>query len=60
MLSSVTALAPLLLTVTLMSLPTSARPVASFTFAARQNASASLEHDAIIDIAFSLGVPTTS
>ena len=54
------ALVPLLLAVTLMPLPTSARPIASFTLAARQNASASIKHYAIFDIAFFLGVPTTS
>ena len=52
------ALPSLLLAVLLIPLPTLARPVASFTLVARQNASAPIDYDVIFDITFFLGVPS--
>lgn len=49
-------LTPLLITVTFIPLPTLACPVAPFTLATRQNASASMDYDVIFDITFSLAL----
>ncbi|KAH8986729.1 hypothetical protein EDB92DRAFT_1949009 [Lactarius akahatsu] len=45
-------LAYLLLSITLIPLPTSARPVAPFVLTARQNSSILMDRDVIFDIAF--------